>query len=61
MERAHGNRNRGYLLPVGEYWEFLIYFTFFLTYQRFWEVDFFKFCYQEKATIVEKGFLKFSV
>ena len=61
VERAHENRNRGDLLTAGEYWEVLFYFIFLLTYLRFLEVDFFKFCYQEKTTIVGKGFLKFSV
>ena len=48
IEREHENRNRGDLLTAGEYWEFLIYFILLLTYLRFLEVGFFKFCYQEK-------------
>ena len=39
----------------------LCFFFFYLAYQRFWEVEFFKFYYQDKTIIVKNGFLKISL
>ena len=62
VERAYENRNRGNLLTAREYWEFFFSSFFFeLAYQRFSEVEFFKFYHQDITIIDKNGFLEISI